>query len=42
MCEHQFIKTTGKKSKKVTYYCLHCSEVREEQVKPVSKIFKLK
>lgn len=40
--EHEFLKTTGKKSKKVTYYCLHCLETREEEVRPVSKEFKIK
>jgi hypothetical protein len=41
-CDHEFVKTAGKKSKKVTYYCLHCQEQREEEVRPVSKVFKNK
>lgn len=39
MCKHEFVKTTGKKSKKVTWYCLHCPETRVEEVRPVSKVF---
>lgn len=35
MCQHEFIKTTGKKSKKVTYFCLHCGEQRTEAVIPL-------
>lgn len=42
MCDHKFVKSTGKKSKKVTYYCLHCLETSEEEVKPISKVFKIK
>jgi hypothetical protein len=44
MCKHSFIKTTGKKSKKVTWYCINegCTETRVEQVKPVSPEFKIK
>lgn len=42
MCKHSFIKFTGKKSKKITWYCINCQEMRVEEVKPVSEVFKLK
>ena len=41
-CEHSFVKVTGKKSKEVTYCCIYCPEKRVEEVRPVSKIFKIK
>ena len=41
-CEHEFVKTTGTKSKEVTYYCVHCLKQRKEEVRPVSKVFKIK
>lgn len=37
MCQHEFVKTTGKKSKKVTYFCLHCSKQRTEAIIPHDK-----
>lgn len=37
MCKHQFIKTAGKKTKSVTYYCIHCAEKVVEMVIPYDK-----
>lgn len=31
-CKHEFIKTAGKKSKNVTYFCFHCPARRTEAV----------
>lgn len=41
-CKHSFVKVTGKKSKKVTWICIHCQKQLIEEVKPITESFKIK